>query len=49
MDTLKIIPLGGLGEFGLNMMLIEYGDAAIAVDCGLMFPTPICWDRSRDP
>ena len=38
MDPLKIIPLGGLGEFGLNMMLIEYGDAAIAVDCGLMFP-----------
>jgi ribonuclease J len=30
--------LGGLGEFGLNMMLIEYGNAAIAVDCGLMFP-----------
>lgn len=38
MNPLKIIPLGGLGEFGLNMMLIEYGDAAIAVDCGLMFP-----------
>lgn len=38
MDSLKIIPLGGLGEFGLNMMLIEYGDAAIAIDCGLMFP-----------
>ena len=38
MEPLKIIPLGGLGEFGLNMMLIEYGDAAIAVDCGLMFP-----------
>jgi ribonuclease J len=38
MSPLKIIPLGGLGEFGLNMMLIEYGDAAIAVDCGLMFP-----------
>jgi ribonuclease J len=38
MEALKIIPLGGLGEFGLNMMLIEYGDAAIAVDCGLMFP-----------
>ncbi len=38
METLKIIPLGGLGEFGLNMMLIEYGDEAIAVDCGLMFP-----------
>lgn len=38
MQPLKIIPLGGLGEFGLNMMLIEYDDAAIAVDCGLMFP-----------
>jgi ribonuclease J len=38
MARLKIIPLGGLGEFGLNMMLIEYGEAAIAVDCGLMFP-----------
>ena len=39
MESLKIIPLGGLGEFGLNMMLVEYGDAAIAVDCGVMFPT----------
>ncbi len=38
MEPLRIIPLGGLGEFGLNMMLIEYGDAAVAVDCGLMFP-----------
>jgi len=38
MEPLKIIPLGGLGEFGLNMMLIEYGDDAIAVDCGIMFP-----------
>lgn len=38
MDSLKVIPLGGLGEFGLNMMLIEFGEAAIAVDCGLMFP-----------
>jgi ribonuclease J len=27
-----------LGEFGLNMMLIEHGEAALAIDCGLMFP-----------
>jgi len=38
MDPLRIIPLGGLGEFGLNMMLLECGDASIAIDCGLMFP-----------
>lgn len=38
MDPLRAIPLGGLGEFGLNMMLLEHGNAAIAIDCGLMFP-----------
>ena len=37
---LKITPLGGLGEIGLNMMLFEYGDDLIIVDCGLMFPEP---------
>jgi ribonuclease J len=35
---LKIIPLGGLGEIGLNMMVFEYGDSAFIVDSGLMFP-----------
>src|SRR5688572_32640502 len=39
-DVLRIVPLGGLGEIGLNMMLIEYGDSAITVDCGFMFPEP---------
>ncbi len=36
--TLRIIPLGGLGEFGKNMMAFEYGDTILAVDAGLMFP-----------
>ena len=35
---LKIIPLGGLGEIGLNMMVIEYGDVMFIIDAGLMFP-----------
>lgn len=35
---LKIIPLGGLGEIGLNMMVIEYDDVMFIIDAGLMFP-----------
>jgi len=35
---LKIIPLGGLGEIGKNMMVLEYEDDIIVLDCGLMFP-----------
>jgi len=35
---LKIIPLGGLGEIGLNMTVFEYGDSMFVVDAGLMFP-----------
>lgn len=38
--TLKVIPLGGLGEMGIgkNMMAIEYGNDIIVVDCGFLFP-----------
>jgi ribonuclease J len=37
---LEIIPLGGLGEFGMNMMLVACGDDAVLVDAGVMFPEP---------
>ena len=38
--ALQIIPLGGLGEIGMNMMAYACGDDIIVVDCGLMFPEP---------
>jgi ribonuclease J len=37
-DTLKIIPLGGMGEVGRNMMVYEYNKEILIVDTGLMFP-----------
>jgi ribonuclease J len=38
--ALEIIPLGGVGEFGMNMMVIACGGTAILVDAGVMFPEP---------
>ena len=37
-DKLRVIPLGGLGEIGKNMMALEYGDDIIVIDCGVQFP-----------
>jgi ribonuclease J len=37
-DKLKLIPLGGLGEFGMNCMVLRWQDDIIVIDAGLMFP-----------
>ncbi len=37
-DTLRIVPLGGLGEIGMNCLVLEQGDDLIVVDCGVSFP-----------
>ncbi len=36
--VLRVIPLGGLGEVGRNMLVLEYDEQMIVIDCGLMFP-----------
>ena len=37
-DKLKLIPLGGLGEFGMNCMALRWQDDILVIDAGLMFP-----------
>jgi ribonuclease J len=37
---LEIVPLGGLGEFGMNMLAISWGETTLLVDAGVMFPDP---------
>src|SRR5688572_16563903 len=37
-DQLQVIPLGGLGEFGMNSMALRYGDDIVVIDAGMMFP-----------
>ncbi len=36
--TLEVVPLGGLGEFGMHMMAFRSNGAMIVVDAGVMFP-----------
>ena len=38
--AVEVIPVGGLGEFGMNMMLLACGETALLVDAGVMFPEP---------
>jgi ribonuclease J len=38
--SLEIVPLGGLGEFGMNLMAVSYRDTTIVIDAGVMFPEP---------
>lgn len=37
-QKLQVLPLGGLGEFGMNCMALRYGDDIIVIDAGMMFP-----------
>ena len=37
---LEVVPLGGLGEFGMNMLALTWGDTTIVIDAGVMFPDP---------
>ncbi len=38
LDQMEVIPLGGLGEFGMNTMAVRHGDDIVVIDAGLMFP-----------
>ena len=37
---LEVVSLGGLGEFGMNMLALTWGETTIVVDAGVMFPDP---------
>ncbi len=37
-DSIRVLPIGGLGEIGMNMLALEYAGKILLIDCGLMFP-----------
>jgi ribonuclease J len=39
-STLEVVPLGGVGEFGMNMMAVSWEETTILIDAGVMFPEP---------
>ena len=41
-EKVKIIPLGGLEQIGMNITAFEYRDSIVVVDCGMAFPRTIC-------
>ena len=36
--SMRIVPLGGLGEIGRNMNVVEYNGHILLIDCGVLFP-----------
>ena len=38
-EAVRLIPLGGLGEFGLNALVLEWQDHLLLIDAGMLFPT----------
>ena len=45
-NRLRVIPLGGSGEVGRNMWVLEYGEEIVLLDCGVMFPEAEMLGRS---
>ena len=48
-NRLRVIPLGGSGEVGRNMWVLEYGEEIVLLDCGVMFPEAEMLGASSPP